>query len=243
MNLKITNKEAFLDNFLIPVSKVVENAILKIEPGKISTLTASSDSTIVTYSEYRDISIVDTLKLNLPDVKKFVKLLSCIESDIDLVIDTNNLSYKSPGVRFKYHLYDEGIISSPNVNLDKLSKLEFDGEFSVSYDNINKLIKGSSFTENNEKVYLTFSGDNLVDAEVTDKSKHNTNSFGTTIADNYVGPKNGLSFPLKFDILQHISQYRADIYNVKVVTKLGVFVFTVDSENVLTKFIVSALKN
>ena len=33
-----------------------------------------------------------TLKLNLPDVKKFVKLLSCIDSDLELIYDNNNLS-------------------------------------------------------------------------------------------------------------------------------------------------------
>lgn len=243
MVLKISNKENFLDNFLIPISKITDNCVLKIEPGKISTLTASSDSTIITYSEYRDALITDTIKLNLPDPKKFVKLLSCIEGELAIDINANNLSYKSPNIRFKYHLYDDGIISIPNINLEKIFKLEFDGKFNITYSNINQLIKGSSYTENNEKVYFTFSGGSQVDAEITDKGKHNTNSFGLAISSDYTGTQNNLSFPLKFDILQHISQYKAESYKVQVSAKLGVFVFSVDSEDFLTKFIVSALKN
>lgn len=242
-NLKISNKESFVNDFLLPVSKVSENCILKIEPGKISTLTASSDSTIITFSEYKDTTITETLKLNLPDVKKFVKLLSCITEEINLTIDTNNISYKSPGIRFKYHLYDEGIIASPNLNLDKINQIALDGSFSITHSVISQLLKGSSFTDNNEKVYFSLSGDNLVDAEITDKAKHNTNSFGLTIANDFVGTKSAISFPLKFDILQHISQYKADLYKVQISSKLGVFIFTVDSQFVETKFIVSALKN
>jgi hypothetical protein len=240
--LKIENKDNFLNDFLAPIGKVADNAVIKIEPKKISSLVTSGDSTIITYSEYIDNNIDLNVTLNLPEVKKFVKLLSCIEGNLELSIDTNNISYKSPSVRFKYHLYDDGIIPVPSLNLSKLSAIEFDGKFTTTLQKINGLLKGSIFTDSNEKVYFSIN-DNQVEVDITDKTRDNTNSFASVISEDYSGIKVINSLPFKFDIIQHISQYKSEIYKVELSSKFSILTFTLNNENVMTKFIVSALKS
>ena len=79
MMLTITEKDKFLNTFLIPISKVSDSVILKIVPGSITTLIATSDNTIIVNATYNDTSINITKVLNVPDIKKFCRILSCIE--------------------------------------------------------------------------------------------------------------------------------------------------------------------
>ena len=71
MTLTITEKDKFLNTFLIPISKVSDSVILKIVPGSITTLIATSDNTIIVNATYNDTSINITKVLNVPDIKKF----------------------------------------------------------------------------------------------------------------------------------------------------------------------------
>ena len=241
MILKIENKDNFIDDFLSPIGKVADNAVIKIEPKKISSLVSSNDNTIVTHSEFLDPSLDQTIALNIPEIKKFVKLLSCIEGPLELNIDNNSISYKSSQVRFKYHLFDDGIIPVPSLDINKLSTIEFDGRFTTTIQKINGLLKGSIFTDSNEKVYFSIQ-DNKVEVDITDKTRDNTNSFASIISEDYTGIKLLNTLPFKFDIIQHISQYKSELYKVELSSKFSILTFTLNNENVTTKFIVSALK-
>ena len=75
------------------------------------------------------------------------------------------------------------------------------------------------------------------------KTRDNTNSFASIISEDYIGTKITNSLPFKFDIIQHISQYKSDIYKVELSSKFSILTFTLNNENVMTKFIVSALKS
>jgi hypothetical protein len=43
MDLCISNREQLLNEYLIPLSKISDNAVFKVQPGKIVTTIATSD--------------------------------------------------------------------------------------------------------------------------------------------------------------------------------------------------------
>jgi hypothetical protein len=127
MILNITDKDNLLNNFLIPVSKVADSAVLNITPGNITTLIATNDNTIIVNASFNDEAITITKILNVPDIKKFCRILSCIEeATISLNVEGNNIGYSAAAIRFKYHLYEDNIISQPKINIEKLPNAEGD---------------------------------------------------------------------------------------------------------------------
>lgn len=243
MNLKITNKENFLNNFLSPLSKVTDSAVINVSKGKISSLISTSDNTIIVGANYTDDEINTTKCLNVPDVKKFVRVISCIESNtFELDVSSNFIGYSSDSIRFKYHLYDDGIITTPKLNLDKIKTFEFDGSFVLPYTSVISLIKGSSISTETNKIYISVK-DSSVFGELTDKTRSNIDSYGIKIADNYQGTQFAVPLPLNFEIFRIISSMRFKELQSQIITKLGVMTLDLKLENSDFKFVVSALAN
>lgn len=243
MTLKVSNREKFLNNFLVPLSKVADSAVVKLEPGKVSSLVATSDNTVVVSSIFNDDAINANKTLNVPDLKKFCRVVSCVEEEnFDLDISSNFIGYKSESVRFKYHLYDDGIINSPKLNISKLSSLEFDGKFTLPYTSVINLVKGSSISTETNKLYISVK-DNTVLGELTDKTRANIDSYGIKISDNYEGTQFALPIPLNFEIFRIISSMRFKELQSQLVTKMGVVTMDVNLDNAELKFVISALAN
>jgi hypothetical protein len=243
MTLTIADKDKFLNNFITPLSKVADSAVLKITKQKISTLISACDNTIIVSSEYTDEKIDAEKTLNIPDLKKLCRVLSCIEENsFDLDISANYIGYKSNSVRFKYHLYDDNIITTPKVNIEKLKALEFDGSFTLPHISTVSLVKGSTISTESNKLYISVK-DNFVTGELTDKMRANIDSYGIKISDNYSGVQFNLPIPLNFEIFRIISSMRFKEIHAKLITKMGVMLFDLNLENTSFKFIISALSN
>jgi len=151
--LKITNRSEFL-RYLDSVSKINDSAIFEIKPEGISCLVSSADSTLVLFSEYA-LASEFTTTINVPDIKKLFRVVETINEDVvNLNINGNNIEYKGKGVKFKYHLFEEGFLSKPNLNLDKIRSFKFDITFEVTRNTIQQLLKGSTFASETNKVYL-----------------------------------------------------------------------------------------
>lgn len=243
MILNITDKEKFLNNFIGPLSKVSDSAVLKVQKGGITSLIATSDNTIIISADYLDEQIDVEKILNIPDLKKLNRVLSCIE-DIKLSLDisSNNISYNSSILRFKYHLYDDNIINTPKINLDKLSALSFDGKFTLGHNTVVSLIKGSSISTDTNKLYISVKN-NSVFGELTDKTRSNVDSYGIKISDNYEGIQFALPIPLNFEIFRIISSMRFKDVSANLITKMGVLTLDLELENAKFKFLISALSN
>ena len=113
--LRVENKSEFL-KFLDAISKINDSGVIfDIKEDKITSLVSSIDSTLILYSELNTaVGFENTL--NVPDVKKLRNVLDTIEDDnINLTINPNNIQYNGSGVKFKYHLYEEGFITRPNI--------------------------------------------------------------------------------------------------------------------------------
>jgi hypothetical protein len=243
MKLSIPNKDLFLNNFLISIGKIAESATLKITPGRIDSLVSTSDNTGIISISYEDSSIDCEAVLNIPDVKKLCRVLQCIETPgFELSISSNNISYTSKTIRFKYHLYDDGIVTVPKIDLKKLETIDFDSKFTLAYSSLTSLVKGSTIATDTNKIYLTFI-DNEVHGELTDHVRANTDSYGLLISSDYTGKLNSKPLPLNFEIFRIISSMKFTTSTCNIASLLGVMTFNIELEKTKIKFIISALAN
>jgi len=243
VNLNIKDRDNFLNNFVTPLSKITDSAVLKVSPGKIKSLISTSDNTIIVNAEYSDDTINATKTLNIPDLKKLCRIISCIEdSAFALDISSNFIGYSSNNVRFKYHLYDDGIIPSPKLSIDKLNSLTFDGKFTLPYTSVINLIKGSSVSTETNKIYISVK-DKQIFGELTDKTRANIDSYGINISNDYDGTQFAIAIPLNFEIFRIISSMRFKELQANLITKMGVITFDVNLDNSKFKFVISALAN
>ena len=250
MNLQFESSDSFLNGFLQPISRITDSGILKVEPEKLSALISTGDGTIIVYGEYyqKFPDVTQPVSLNIPDVKKLLKLLCLIDGPLNLSIDAkdnhNNISYSSSSVRFKYHLYEDGIIKIPSLNMAKLKTIDFDTTFTIKSDRLLNLLKGSTLSPDVSKMYLTFT-DGVIHGEITDKARHNVDSYACILSDSITGtqPKNGTSIPINFEIIRLLTGSKLTEFKVKLATKLSVFNFEVATDKVSLNYIVSALIN
>ena len=244
MELIIKNGNEFVNGFIGGLSRISDTGILKLQDKKFTCLTATSDSTIVINSEYTDSSIDTdaTLNLNIPDFKKLHKLLSILPASFTLQINENNISYSSSDTRFKYHLFDEGIISSPAINIAKISTIPFSCSFQTTVENIKGLMKSSFLLPDITKVYFNFI-DGKVYGEITDKSRHNVDSFTKLLAENCTGDCVSKSVPINIEILRLLTSSNVDTLNVQYSKDYSILLFDVVQTNLITKYIVSGLIN
>jgi hypothetical protein len=244
MELIIKNGKEFVDNFIGGLSKISDTGILKLANKKFTCLTATADNTIVINSEYIDSSIdeKDTLTLNIPDFKKLHKLLSILPDSFTLQVNANNIAYSSSDTRFKYHLYEEGIISSPAINISKISSIPFSCIFQTTVESIRGLMKSSFLLPDITKVYFNFN-DGVVQGEITDKSRHNVDSFSKLLSHSYGGDIIAASVPINIEILRLLSSSNVNNINVEYSKEYSILLFEVVSPNIQTKYIVSGLIN
>jgi len=243
MILKITDKDKFFNNFLSPLSRVTDSVVVKIEKDKISSLISTSDNTVIVHSDYKLEGNESSKVLNIPDLKKLCRVISCIEdTSYDLDISSNFIGFNSNSVRFKYHLYDDNIITSPKLNVEKLNQFEFDGKFTLTHNSVLGLIKGSSISTETNKIYISVKG-NTVFGELTDKTRPNVDSYGINIASDYEGTQFALGMPLNFDVFRIISSMKFKEIQSRIISKMGIMTLDLNLDNSNFKFIISALAN
>ena len=242
MKLQIKSKKDFISNVLGPISNLNDKSIIKIDKDKISSLTASSDATLVLYSE--TIGISDTERsLNIPDIKKLTRVLECIDVDtLDLDITTNNLKYTGDNFKFTYHLLEDGIIKTPSINIKKVNELKFDVTFKVTEAKLSSLFKGSSFTTETNKLYIYFEN-NKIYGELGDKSRHNSDNFQCVLADTFEGSPLTKTVPVNFDTFRLINFNKCLDIEFAINISFGVIKVTLSRDNTKLTYIVSALIN
>lgn len=166
------NKEGF-KCFLDGLSKVSDTAILNLENDRIYAISSSEDRSMFLWSSFEcDPGEIQTL--NLPSVKKLSKALDLIpEKDVELILNSNNLEYKGTKVKFKYHLYGDGILVAPKLTLAKITSLKYDFEFEVDKSFLTGLLKQSSIFKDTNKLYI-FTQDDKLYWSLADRTMMNT---------------------------------------------------------------------
>lgn len=230
--IKIDNKTSFINNFLSPVSKLTENTVIKVRENEFTALSSSSDGTLIVSCTMPQKNVIDeTVFLNIPDLNKLIKVLACVDQeDISLGYNNNNIEYKSNNVGFRYHLLEDGIIDPPAVDINRIKQIDFNFKFNVSSNTINQLVKGSTFTTDTNKIYF-FTQDDHVMADLTDKQRHNIDSYTQQVADSYSGDSLSKPLALSFETIRIVSSIRFDKLKVNVNPELNVFLFQLQADN------------
>jgi hypothetical protein len=175
--------------------------------------------------------------LCIPDLKKLNRVLDCINSDeIELQVNQNNLEYKSPEIKFKYHLFEDDFIAPPSVKPEKIMSFDTDFSFELVKEDFSKINKASTFTTETNKIYF-YLEDGMVKCELTDKARHNTDSFQLQVGKNIIGTELK-NLPINFDNFKLIN---SDNVNVSINNKYGVLIFDIDQGPLKLRYILSSL--
>lgn len=227
--LRLKNKSDYINNFLAPIGKLTENTVVKIKPEVISAVSASSDGTLIVNCTYKQLNEIDSdsISLNIPDINKLIKVLGCIgHEEIDLAFNNNNIEYRSGDVGFKYHLLEDGIIDPPSVDINKIKSIDFSFKFTIQHEDINRLVKGSTFTTDTNKIYFQ-TKDGKVYGTLTDNQRHNVDSYTQLLSESFIGDPLAIDLALNFETMRIISSIRFDKLNVMVNPELNVFLFDI----------------
>ena len=246
MKINIPDKQTFISKFLNPLNKINENAVLRVNEDKISSLTSTNDGTLILHTSYICENDCKSTILNIPDINKFIKVLSCAnETSLNIEFDKNCLVYKSNDIKFKYHLLEDGILSSPAINVNRVKELTFDISFRMDCSTILNLLKGSTFATDTNKIYF-YTEDGIVYGKLTDMQKHNVDVYTQKLAEEYKGTLND-PLPLSFEVMRMISSIRFEYIDVHINnhidihinTQNNVYIFDITDNNYKLNYIAS----
>lgn len=241
MILTIPNKTTFLSHFLSPISRLSNSCCINISDKEISTIIAAADNTSILYARYKSDVGCSGSKLNLPDLSRLVKILKCIDKEtFELDNNENYIKYKDSNIQFTYHLLEDGILSSPAISVDKISKLTFNTKFKVSYSSMINLIKSSTFAINLNKLYL-YTKDGNVYAEINDRQSHNVDSVAIKLCDEFFGDEIVDPLPISFETIRTVVGSKCDALTINVNTKLNIMTFDINNVESRLTYIISGL--
>ena len=197
---------------------------------------SSVDNTLILYSVLNHTNEFER-SLNVPDIKKLSRVIDCINSeDVELDVNANNLEYKSPEIKFKYHLFEDDFLVAPAIKPEKINAFETSFSFELTKEDFAKINKASTFTTETNKIYF-YLEDGNVKCELTDRSRHNTDSFQLSVGKNIEGDELKI-LPVNFDNFKLIN---AANVKVSVNNKFGVLIFDIEHESLKLSYIVSSL--
>lgn len=244
MNPKIKFKKgSFLSYYLLPISKVADNISLVPQDNSVYTICSSqAGGSVVLYSQYKSpIDLDVNTRINIPDVKKFIRLLDCIEKDeIELELHSNHLRYKDNSFKFNYFLLEDGVMPRCPVNPEKIKKLEFDCTFTLTSSKLQDILTGSSIATESNKVYL-FTKDGNVYAELNDFERQNVNNICYQAAEQYEGKEISSPIALGLEGVRLLSGIRVSGFKVGVNIDLKIVCLEYSDDVTDVKFIISGL--
>lgn len=242
MTIPIHNKTEFVDKFLTPLSRINNSCSLLLKGDKLTALVATPDASVILNAMWKfSDEFAEENKLNIPDINKLIKVLDCIREDyVTLKINSNNISYNEKGIKFKYHLLEDGILSTPAINMEKVKALQFETEFGITNNDLQSLIKSSTFASETDKLYIR-TGDGVVYSELTDKNKSNVDSIELVLSQEYTGSEIDNPLALSFEIIRTVSCNRFGNVATKINSSLGVLLFELNNSNVELTYVASGL--
>lgn len=182
--LQINNKQSFV-RFLQAAGALYDQCVMHCnkDTNMLDVFVSTESEQVIMYSEYTNAICSDTFTMNIPDLKKLIKLISYIPAEtFTLTINNNSISYNTPELSFKFHLYEDGIIRVKQINKDMLKNFKGEYSFSLSADDIDDLLKSASVLGNVDFVYIKGEQGKIV-CEITNKQIPGTDSLTVTMID------------------------------------------------------------
>lgn len=240
---KITlNKDVFIQKFLQPISRVADNVRIVLKNNVLTAVCNSQDSSTILFTTLQVEDNEDELfNINLPDIKKFIRLLDCIEeNDISLELESNRLFYKTKAINFNYFLLEDSFMQKCPINPEKINSLVFDTKFILSNNKLNEVLKGSSIATDSDKLYF-YTKNEYVYAELNDFERQNINNITYLVSDEFTGTPIKNALPLNFESVRLLSGLKAENLVVNINNDLKITLFENSDERSVTKFIISGL--
>jgi len=231
----------FVQNFLLPISKLSDDIVLTVSSDRISTVCSTVDTGIVMCAEHAGVfDVVQDIKLNVPDVKRFLKLLDGLSvEDIKLTLKDNHLSYKDKKIKFNYFLLEDGFVSRSPVSASKIKALESDIEFNLTSEKLSEILRSQSIVTDATKVYF-YVQDGEVYAELNDRERQNINNMTFHVTDMYIGDFNK-TLIIDIQALRMLLGLKNDKFTVKINNKVNVFLFDIEDSDTKIRFAISTL--
>jgi hypothetical protein len=246
-NRKISLSKEYLEKILKPINKISESCVLKGKDDSLYSVSSTEDKSVILYAKLKlDSLLEDSIKLNLISVKKLLSGLHCLgntgnfsitlfDNYIKCETDENNQK-----THFKYHLVEDEIIKEFPIKLEKITNLTFNTEFDLSPDKSKRILAASSFATDAQKVYFAVK-DNVITAEINDKTVPNIDNMSIPITDTWNGDDLISDFPISLEIFKNLISFKGNI-KVKINNDCKVAIFNIMEDNLLElKYIVSAL--
>lgn len=237
-----------LEKILIPVNRLTESCVLKIDKDNIYTVCSSLDNSVILYAKTNLPIELHNSKFNLINIKKFLTGLECLGDGgtFELIHKNNHLTCKSSNdatgenTHFKYHLVDDNIIKESTINIETIAKLKFNTTYEISAAKIKQVMSAYSFVNDVNKIYF-YTKDNNVYAEIDDKTLQNVDNVSMLISNGFSGDEIANPLSIKIEIFKNLAVYKNPI-TVKINNEFKVFVFEIkDDDNTQLKYIISAL--
>lgn len=231
------NKPEFLF-FIDSLSHLSDSAILSIKDGGISALNANLDASLFLWNRM-PVDCDSEEILNIPSLSKLHSALKMCGSDetLEFNLNKNNIEYKGSSIKFKYHLYEDGVILKSRTSLAKLQSLKYDSEVTFNKQFLSGFLKSASSFSKLKKLYLHTEDDVLI-WSVEDKIISNSDVFSVK----------GQSVDFELDeFIMNLDNIRlltipkdSDVV-LKMNTELGIGKFELKYKNVCLNYIISTL--
>jgi hypothetical protein len=237
-----------LERLLRPVNRLTESCVLKSNKDFLYTICSSMDNSVILYAKTNLPVEIDSLKMNLINIKKFLTGLECLGDDgeFKFCYNANSISchsindVTSENTYFKYHLVDDNIIKEAPVNIENIAKLKFDTIFEIPLAKIKQIMSAYTFVNDINKIYF-YTKEKKVYAEINDKTLQNIDNVSLLISSDYQGEEISTPISVKIEIFKNLAAYKNPI-KVKINDEFKVFVFNIqEDQNTELKYIVSAL--
>lgn len=236
---RLSLKKNLISKFLDSAARVNDSCIIDLDQSnnKCSVVVSSADNTLILYGEITDVDSTYSTSLNLPDIKKLVRVVDSISTDnITLEIEANSLQYKGKDIKFKYHLYEDGLLVKPPININKIKSFEYDISFNITKEMLGSIIRHSTFASESNKIYLfTENGD--LKCELTDRSRHNVDAISLNLGkvDFTLSP-----LPVNLDNIKLVNII-SDNLTFNINSEFGVLVVDIVRDDIKLKYIITSL--
>jgi hypothetical protein len=238
MSQSLKLKKTEFSNYLLSLAKINDTAILNFEDDEVSCITASEDNSLFLWAKISgDFGI--TQSLSIPSISKLVKAIKLIPSeDIEFSLNSNHLEYVGNKLKFKYFLFDDGILTKSKLSVAKIESFTYDCDFDFTGSILSKLLKQASIFKEATKLYLYSEDDKLV-WSFADRTQPNTDAL-TIIGEDVDFELD--EFILKLENLKLLVISNTNTIKFNINSKIGVGNFQIQDGPISLNYIVSSLQ-
>lgn len=223
------------------VAGVADSCILNIKDNKLSAIVSSEDKTLTLCTSTKCSSDAD-VTLNIGNVNILSTAIgNCSESELDITINNNNITYKDSDYSFKFHLLSDGILLPVKMNIQKVIGFEYPTKFEITPETINKIAKNVQFGASTDKIYFG-SKNGSVYCYLTDMVKDNTDEVSFKVSDEITGEPLEVPLAIRFENFKScVLQCKTRNMVFSINKNYGICKINVSSDNVSIFYLASFL--